>query len=165
MYAMGITVTDVGTSRLGEYILELCERNRLSMREASIEAGLGTETIGVIIRRGNTTTPRPDTLRLIADALGGNYEYMMRLAGHLDPLPPQDDPELRAMLDEIARLWQIIKKHQPDRIPTLARMAQMQAELVLAAARAASGLGREETRERERDQAEEEKEGRFVTDA
>lgn len=41
------------------------------MRRASELAGLDPTTINQIIRREKSSKPRPDTLRLIADALGG----------------------------------------------------------------------------------------------
>ena len=78
------------TSPVGRYILKLCQDQNLSMREASIRSGLSPEAIGVIVRRGATSKPRPDTLRLIADGIGGDFNRMMILAGHL---PPEPDPD------------------------------------------------------------------------
>ena len=85
-------------SPLGKYIVELCERENLSMRRASEKAGLGTETIGSIVRRGKTTRPRPYTLFSIAKALGGSYRRMMYLAGHEEEM----DESRLAEGDEIA---------------------------------------------------------------
>lgn len=85
-------------SPLGEYILELCERNKLSRREASLAAGLSVETLGSIVRRGKTTRPRPYTLFSIAKALGGSYRRMMYLAGHEEEM----DESRLAEGDEIA---------------------------------------------------------------
>jgi hypothetical protein len=56
----------------------------------------------MLVRRGNTSKPRPSTLRAIADGLGGNYERMMILAGHIEP-PKKTElaPELRELFDKI----------------------------------------------------------------
>ena len=74
---------------LGQYIDALCRNQNLSYREASRRAGLDETTVSQILRRGKAGTPRPDTLRMIADGLGGSYERMMQLAGHL-PAPSED---------------------------------------------------------------------------
>jgi len=141
-------VTD--TSPLGEYILNLCYENNLLMREASIRAGLGTETIGVIIRRGKTTTPRPDTLRAIADTLGGSFEHMMQLAGHLpEPPDPTKDPELRRLADELLNIWRRVKDTDPEAMRRLERIVITQAEAFEAAVRGAARREEEEEDENE----------------
>lgn len=104
------------TSPLGEYILTLLEDQNLSMREASMRAGLAPETVSQIIRRGKSSTPRPDTLKLIASALGGNYQYMMILAGHLSPAPAALDQETRARLEELARKLALLDPAERERI-------------------------------------------------
>lgn len=85
---------------LGKYIKDLCKRQGKSMRAASIAAGLGSETIGQIVRRRNTTRPRPETLQAIAWELDGSYRHMMYLAGH------EDKPEEEVLIEaaEIAEL-------------------------------------------------------------
>lgn len=85
---------------LGKYILDLCERQGISMRAASVRAGLGTETIGQIVRRRKRTRPRPETLQAIARALGGSYRRMMYLAGHEE----QADDAVLIEAQEIAEL-------------------------------------------------------------
>lgn len=92
-------MTEAERTPLGKYITELCKRQNLSMREASRRADLGVETIGTIVRRGQTTQPRPSTLRAIADGLGGSYLHMMRLAGHL---PEEPDKARMIEANEIA---------------------------------------------------------------
>ena len=101
-----------------------------------MRAGLGPDTISKILRRGDTSTPRPATLQLIADNLGGNFDYMMHLAGHA-PLPAQGaDPELVATANRLIEIWQLLRRLDPERAEELERIAVMQAEMVLAAARA-----------------------------
>lgn len=97
---------------LGEYLLLLCERHNLSMRRASERAGLDPTTIAQIVRRGKTSTPRPDTLRLIADALGGNYRYMMQLAGHLPPAPSTPLTAIPRLQEFVTRLADLPRREQ-----------------------------------------------------
>lgn len=68
---------------LGGYIRRLLEERGMSMREASMQAGLAPETISQILRRGQRTKPRADTLLAIAEAVGGDYARMLALAGYL----------------------------------------------------------------------------------
>ena len=128
---------------LGQYLVDLVGRQNLSLREASMRAGLAPDTISKILRRGETSTPRPQTLQLLADGLGGNFDYMMHLAGHA-PLPEEGaDPELVATANRLIEIWQVLRRIDPDRAQELERIAVMQAEMVLAAAR--SRQRREET--------------------
>jgi transcriptional regulator with XRE-family HTH domain len=105
-------------SPLGVYLLELCKQRNLSMREASARAGLGVETIGTIVRRGNATKPRPDTLRQIAGALEGDFDRMMVLAGHLPDRPSADSErtELRRKVHRIAELLSTLPPSLQDRL-------------------------------------------------
>ncbi len=91
-------------SPLGKYIIELCERQNLSMREASRRADLGVETIGTIVRRGKTTRPYPSTLFAIAKALGGSYRRMMYLAGHEEEIEESRLVEAEEIAEQIALL-------------------------------------------------------------
>jgi len=68
----------------GVYIWDLCQARNWSLREASMKAGLAPETLSKILRRGASSTPRPDTIQQIADALGGDFVELMRLAGHIE---------------------------------------------------------------------------------
>lgn len=120
---------------LGQYIVDLVDGQNLSLREASMRAGLAPDTISKILRRGETNTPRPSTLQMIADGLGGNFDYMMHLAGHA-PLPESGNPELVATANRLIEIWQLLRKLDPERARELERIAVMQAEMVLAAARA-----------------------------
>ena len=123
---------------LGQYIDKLCREQRVSYREGSRMAGLDETTISQILRRGKTSTPRPDTLKLIAGALGGNYEYMLQLAGHLDERPPGEDPDIRRTVLEITSIWQRLKAADPDAAQRLMRIAIIQAQAFEAAVNAAA---------------------------
>lgn len=71
---------------VGEYIVEMLKRHPgLSMRKASIKAGLNTNAIQQIINA--KLTPRPNTIKALADMWGTLEDYvaMMRLAGYEVP--------------------------------------------------------------------------------
>lgn len=136
-------------SPLGQYLLEFCDGLNLSMRQASIRAGLSPETIGMIVRRGKASRPRPETLGAIADNLGADFIGMMRLTGHLPPSPPDDiDPELRYKAEELLAIWRRLRDIDPKSAERLIRIALMQSEMVLAAANAGNREEREGEKER-----------------
>ena len=117
-------------SEIADYIMNLCRQQHLSMREASIKAGLSTETVGVIVRRGNP--PRPDTLRAIARALGGDYDHMMRISGHLPPRPPSDEEFIDSDMDDLVPLWKEIKYRNRKAYKLLLDATRSMAQTVLA---------------------------------
>ena len=76
----------MGTLTLGEYLDKMrLYHPRLSMRQMAIGAGLGESVVQGIIKRNRGASP--GTLNKLADAWGepGDYEELMRLAGH--PVP------------------------------------------------------------------------------
>ncbi len=79
---------------LGEYVLGIIRRHPdLSMRKASIQAGLGENTIHQIVK-GHRPHPAPDVLRAIASQWGTDQDYveMLRLSGCEIPLPADVTP-------------------------------------------------------------------------
>lgn len=100
---------------LGEHVLSIIRRHPgLSMRRASIEAGLNENAIQQIIK-GIRSNPLPDTLKAIADTWGTPQDYyeMMRLAGYDTPLPPDvDDPVEAKMLT----LFKALSDEEKDRV-------------------------------------------------
>lgn len=71
---------------VGEYIVAMLKRHPgLSMRQASIKAGLNTNAIQQIIN--SKITPRPNTIKALADMWGTPEDYvaMMRLSGYEVP--------------------------------------------------------------------------------
>ena len=87
-------------TELSNYVLEMLGRHPdLSMRSASIQAGLNPNSIQQIVN-GQRPHPRHDTLKAIADALGTEHDYyeMCRLAGYPTPIPPGIDEEETKLL-------------------------------------------------------------------
>jgi transcriptional regulator with XRE-family HTH domain len=119
-----------------KYLTALVKESDLSMREASLKCGLAPETISVILRRIRYGVPRPETLRAIAEGLGGDYETMMILAGHLESpaIDLDHDEDLRRDLLRLAMLWARVKNVAPELLPQLTDQAADQAQLILAMA-------------------------------
>lgn len=143
------TGADMGElTSLGLYILDLIESQNLSMREASLKAGLAPETISQMLRRGKASTPRPDTLRLLADGLNGNYEYMMQLAGHLPPRSRGNTipAEQQARIEHIIDVWREIAELDPASLGRLLAVVEGQAEMAQALMEAGQRLQREDSR-------------------
>lgn len=97
-------------SPMASYLEQLCKERSLSLRAASIAAGLGEATLGNVVR-GYRRDPDPITLRKIAAYFDLSEDALLELAGHRSLPPAQDhlqiaDPELRAYLnpDRINRL-------------------------------------------------------------
>ena len=122
------------TNELGRYIDELRQQQNLSWRKASYRCGLSPETLSMLVRRGNLSTPRPATLQAIADGLGGNYERLMILAGHWkEPGQTSPSPEVRALLDHLVRVYQDIR-HDPAARQAFATSIRVQADALRAVA-------------------------------
>lgn len=113
---------------LGEYVDELRRAQNLSWRKASYKCGLSPEALSMLVRRGKTSTPRPSTLRAIADGLGGNYERMMMLAGHLDaPTRGETPPEVQQLVNQIIDAYNAIK-HDPQAVDLLIASVSVQTD-------------------------------------
>lgn len=104
------------TETLAEYIRGLCRLRGLSWRAASLKAGLNRNYITHLIR-GRQSLPKADTLKALAKALDGDYEYMLALRDlapsttppkppfehraivAMQQLPPEDQERVLAMLE------------------------------------------------------------------
>jgi len=86
----------------------------------------------MLVRRGSLSTPRPSTLQAIADGLGGNYERMMILAGHLEaPEQVAPSPEVRALIDHLIDVYLEIR-HDPAAVQAFATSIRVQADALRA---------------------------------
>ncbi|NWJ46213.1 MAG: helix-turn-helix transcriptional regulator [Chloroflexi bacterium] len=98
-------------SPLALYLDRLCRERNISLRAASLAAGLGEATLGNIVR--GYRHPDPATLRKIAIYFGLSEDALLEMAGHRTTnnntsRPEINDPELRVYL-------------LPDRINNLPR--------------------------------------------
>jgi transcriptional regulator with XRE-family HTH domain len=133
---------------LRDWLTEECNRRNLSWREASVRAGVYPGAVSAIM---NGQRPGLEVCKAMARSFGTPPEYVLRLAGHLPPqVDPADiDPELRHTADELLALWRRLKVIDPESAERLQRIAVLQAEMVMAAARA-GGLQAEGEPEQER---------------
>lgn len=86
---------------LAAYLEQLCRERGLSLRSASMAAGLGEATLGNVVR--GYRHPDPSTLRKIALSFGLSEDALLEMAGHRTNLkdgtiPEISDPELRVYL-------------------------------------------------------------------
>jgi transcriptional regulator with XRE-family HTH domain len=86
---------------LASYLEQLCRERGLSLRAASIAAGLGEATLGNVVR--GYRHPDPSTLRKISLFFGLSEDALLEMAGHRTvPVehsrPEISDPELRVYL-------------------------------------------------------------------
>lgn len=89
-------------SPMASYLEKLCRERGLSLRAASLAAGLGEATLGNVVR-GYRKDPDPNTLRKIATYFNLSEEALLEMAGHRAGSEAANqsqitDPELRAYL-------------------------------------------------------------------
>jgi len=124
----------VDSSPLADWLIAECEKRHLSWSEASRKAGLSPNTISQIVGGTSAGTKR---LAALADYFGVSREYLFRLAGLLEPLPPDEgfeEARLRASADELVRRWRLVHQYAPEQLDTLINIAYTQAVLVLSTA-------------------------------
>lgn len=73
------------SQELAAYLVEQVNRRGWSGREFGRHANISTYTASRILR--GEGTPTPETLRRIAETLGIDETYLLRLAGHLEETP------------------------------------------------------------------------------
>jgi len=85
-------------SALHEFVEKWLKEHNLTWEAVLLRGGLN-KSIGTDLRKGST--PRPDTLRKLADSMGLPRRRLFELAGYLEPTDaPEDtarisDPDLR----------------------------------------------------------------------
>lgn len=105
-----------GRGPLAEYLLELCESQNLTMRQASIRSGLDPSTIAKIVRRSkHGGAAEPATLQALADTLNGDFHRMMVLAGHLDEPPEvEENEDLTFSILRLQGIWRELWRLDPE---------------------------------------------------
>ena len=111
-----------------------CEKRNLSWREASLRAGVYAGAISAIM---NGQRPGLEVSKALAEYFGASTEHVLRMAGHLPPLPDNGvDPRLQDTANRLIEVWEVLLKLDPAAAENLLRIAVMQAEMVKAAAQA-----------------------------
>ena len=122
------------SAELKTWLIEQCDSRNLSWSEASRRAGVAPNTISEII---NGTRPGVKRLTALAEYFGVSPEFLMRMSGHLPPLPDNGvDPRLQDTANRLIEVWEVLLKLDPAAAENLLRIAVMQAEMVKAAAQA-----------------------------
>jgi transcriptional regulator with XRE-family HTH domain len=87
---------------LVDWLIQACETRGLSWAEASRRAGLSQGTISAIVRG---TQPGLEICKGLAGFFGVPLEDVLRMAGHMTPVPaPPWPPELVALVREVEDL-------------------------------------------------------------
>lgn len=99
-------------SNFGGYLRKLRKSKKMTIQQLADASGLSYSGISrmELNERG---TPKPSTIRLLAQGLGEPYELLMEKAGYMNVeeqseydyhLDPTVSPELRSLLDQISTL-------------------------------------------------------------
>ena len=111
---------------LRDWLNEQCEKRGLTWREASIRAGVHAGAVSAIM---NGQRPGLEVCKGLAQSFGTSPEHVLRLAGHLPPLPTSDNglpPELLSMAREIQDIWRRVHEQDPEAAQELANIAVIQ---------------------------------------
>ncbi len=86
---------------VAQWLVEECEAQNLSWREASQRAGVDKGTISAIVRGAQ---PGWEVCKALAIFFRKSPEYALRLAGHLNTIPSNLPPEAMVLLQELEQL-------------------------------------------------------------
>ena len=142
------TMTKVASQELIDWLNSELRKAGVSGTSASLAAGLNRGAISSIV---NGTNPGLEVCKALAGYFGRAPETVLRMAGHLPPVPPDTiDPELRHKAEELQALWRRLRDVDPESAERVMRIAVLQAEMVLAAAKAGRAVEREGEQRREK---------------
>ncbi len=116
------------TKTLGQWLVERCEQENLSLREAAAKTGLSHATIRDVMNNGRASA---ETIRKLAHAFGGDgnerlalEDLLLVLAGYRTP---RDD---RTELSQpLARLMDLVAEFSEPQLKMMARFAQFLGEM------------------------------------
>jgi len=108
-------------SDLSRWLLDETEKRDLSMRQASLQAGLDH---GAVSRFVKGTVPSPESCERLADFFNVPHMHVMELAGHvhLPPSFPDLDEESQAILVLLGRVNSGKREHLIRQILTLIKL-------------------------------------------
>ena len=85
---------------LRDWLNDACERRNLTWRQASTRAGINPGAISGIM---NGERPGLEVCKALAQSFGTSPEHVLRMAGHLPPLPDTDfSPSVEAKRRRVA---------------------------------------------------------------
>lgn len=101
----------------GKNLRRLRESKGYSLRQLSIKSGVSFGQISKI-EQGTRGTPKPETIEKLAKGLGVSYDYLMELAGYVEPEKPDQPVELTEFLKNtnVLFLGQVLTEHDKQRV-------------------------------------------------
>ena len=145
---MVLTMTKVASPELIDWLNRQLRSRGVAGTRASVDAGLSRGAISSILNGNN---PGLEVCKGLADYFGVSSQYVLELAGHIPPVSPcEADPEVRRRGEQLQALWREVRDVDPESAERVMRIAVLQAQMVLAAAR-----GSNSNRDREGEQKKE----------
>ena len=126
MLKQSVMLYNQNMEQLREWLNDECTRRNLTWRDASVRAGVYPGAISAIM---NGQRPGLEVCKALARSLGTSPEHVLRMAGHLPPLPATDNgtpPELIAAAREIQAIWRRVHRIDPEAAAELVRIAVIQ---------------------------------------
>lgn len=101
----------------GKNLRRLRESKGYSLRQLSIKSGVSYGQISRI-EKGTRGTPKPETIEKLAKGLGVSYDYLMEIAGYVEPEKPDKPVELTEFLKNtnVLFLGQVLTEHDKQRV-------------------------------------------------
>lgn len=101
----------------GKHLKRLRESKGYSIRQLSIKSGVSFGQISKI-EQGTRGTPKPETIEKLAKGLGISYDYLMELAGYVEPEKPDQPVELTEFLRNanVLFLGQVLTEQDKQRV-------------------------------------------------
>lgn len=115
-------------SNLGKWLVEACQREGLSLRQAAVKTNLSHGTIRDIM---NGNCPASESIKKLADAFGGNgqeglslEDQLLVMAGFRSPRPPGQE-----ISQPLARLLDRLSKFSEPRLRIVDRFIEFISEV------------------------------------
>jgi len=107
----------------GKHLKRLRESKGYSLRQLSIKSGVSFGQISKI-EQGTRGTPKPETIEKLAKGLGVSYDYLMELAGYIEPNKPNTSVELTEFLRSANVLFhgQPLSEEDKERVEEVLRL-------------------------------------------
>lgn len=101
----------------------LRESKGYSLRQLSYKSGVSFGQISKI-EQGTRGTPKPETIEKLAKGLGVSYDYLMELAGYIEPDKPNTPVELTEFLRSANVLFhgQPLSEEDKERVEEVLRL-------------------------------------------
>ena len=136
MLKQSVKLYNQNMEQLRDWLNEQCDRRNLTWRDASIRAGVYPGAISAIM---NGQRPGLEVCKALARSFGTSPEHVLRMAGHLPPLPSGNGlpPDLIAQALEIQEIWRRVHAVDPTAAEELASIAIIQGKAFEVAVNAA----------------------------